>query len=82
MNGSVINADNFQDLDGQTAGVNNLSVPRMGGNGNDTGILVFQGKPIQEFAIGGQELWIDRICLPTGDPTRVNLWSIALSLKS
>ena len=63
----MINADNFQDLDGQTAGGITLSVP-MGGNGNDTGILVFQGKPIQEFAIGGQELWIDRICLLTGDP--------------
>jgi len=30
--------------------------------------LVFQGQPIQEFAIGGQELWIDRICVLTGDP--------------
>ena len=34
----------------------------MGGNGNDAGILVMHGQPIQEFAIGGQELWIDRIC--------------------
>ena len=41
VNGSVINADNFQDLDGQTAGGITLSVP-MGGNGNDTGILEFQ----------------------------------------
>ena len=32
VNGSVINADNFQDLDGQTAGGLTLSVP-MGGNG-------------------------------------------------
>ena len=31
VNGSVINADNFQDLDGQTAGGITLSVP-MGGN--------------------------------------------------
>ena len=61
MNGSVINAFNFQDLDGQTAGGLTLSVP-MGGNGNDAGILVMHGQPIQEFAVGGQELWIDRIC--------------------
>ena len=70
MNGSVINADNFQDLDGQTAGGITLSVP-MGGNGNDTGILEFQGKPIQEFAIEVRNCGLDRICLLTGDPNGV-----------
>ncbi|NBQ26260.1 MAG: hypothetical protein EBU26_18770, partial [Verrucomicrobia bacterium] len=44
----------------------------MGGNGNDAGILVFQGQPIQEFAIGGQELWIDRICVLTDGPGEPN----------
>ena len=82
VNGSVINADNFQDLDGQTAGWNN-PIRAGGGNGNDTGILVFQGKPIQEAAIGGQELWIDRICLLTGDPNEGGTYGrLLLSLKS
>ena len=60
-----------------------------GGLGNDQGELIIEGTPIYNFAIGGQELWIDHICelgmkmdntLPDDCFTFDNLGSSALTV--
>ncbi|MDG1891358.1 MAG: hypothetical protein P8L18_08605, partial [Verrucomicrobiota bacterium] len=65
INGSQANVANFIDLDGSMLGGANISIPR-GGLGNDTGEIHFFGTPINQFSIGGQELWIDHICATEG----------------
>ena len=71
VNGSAIkNAGNIKDLDGMVIGGVRVVVP-VGGFGNDKGELCLfaQGSAISEFAIGGQEFWIDHICAKEkGDP--------------
>ena len=66
VNGDARNVDNFQDLNGLTVGGVLIDVP-IGGHGNDMGEVVLTGV-INDFTIGGQELFIDRICAGQGEP--------------
>ncbi|MDB4796775.1 hypothetical protein OAG77_01110, partial [bacterium] len=59
INGDFRNFANFQDINGSVIGGAVVFVS--GGNGNDQGQLVAFGS-INEFSIGGQELYIDHIC--------------------
>lgn len=68
VNNSFTNFQNFSDINGKTIGgvaVNVLS----GGSGNDKGQIEFTGtmseqtSGLGQFAVGGQELYIDDICL-------------------
>lgn len=67
INNQFVNFNNFSQIHGQTISgvrVNVLS----GGLGNDKGQIEFVGHMIdqasglRQFAVGGQELWIDDIC--------------------
>jgi hypothetical protein len=60
INGDFRNFNNFADLDGQTVGGVQVSV--VNGHGNDRGKLELDGL-ITSFAVGGQELWIDDVCV-------------------
>ena len=60
INGAFVNFEDFQDIDGTTIGGVHVSVPS-GGMGHDSGTLKLQGT-VEQFAIGGQEFWIDHIC--------------------
>ncbi|MEM7312013.1 MAG: GEVED domain-containing protein, partial [Planctomycetota bacterium] len=60
LNGTFTNFENFNQLDGANIGGTQISV--VNGFGNDQGTITFDG-PINSFAIGGQELWIDHLCL-------------------
>lgn len=57
--------ENFQELNGLTIG--GVSVEIIGGNGNDMGVLTLRGQ-IDELKIGGQELFIDQVCLLEDEP--------------
>jgi hypothetical protein len=68
INDEFVNFNNFNDIAGTTIGgvtVNLLS----GGNGNDMGVIEFTGNMIDQsaglgqFSVGGQELYIDDICV-------------------
>ena len=58
INGDFLNFGNFSEINGKTIGGVEVSV--VNGLGNDTGELHLSGK-ITQFAIGGQELYIDHI---------------------
>ncbi len=55
-----MNFENFAQIDGAFIGKVNISV--MDGLGNDQETVMLEGN-IDSFAIGGQELFIDDICL-------------------
>ena len=55
-----MNSENFVQIDGAVIGKVNISV--IDGLGNDQGALTLEGN-IDSFAISGQELFIDDICL-------------------
>jgi hypothetical protein len=59
VNGDFRNFEDFADIDGLTFGGTTVAVTN--GNGNDAGTLRLSG-PLTEFALGGQELWIDDLC--------------------
>lgn len=59
INGDFRNVFNFSDLNGLTIGEVHVTV--VNGFGNDKGSLHLTGL-ISQFAIGGQELWIDPEC--------------------
>jgi hypothetical protein len=58
INGDFRNFGNFNELHGLTVGGVNVSV--VNGAGNDTGKVTLTGT-IDNFSVGGQELWIDNI---------------------
>jgi len=59
INGDFRNFDDFADIDGMTIGGVQVAVATLS---PERGVLVLDG-PISDFAVGGQELWIDEICL-------------------
>jgi len=60
INGEFVNFVTFADIDGAVIG--GVSVSVTNGSGNDQGTLTLTGT-IDSFAIGGQELIIDDVCL-------------------
>jgi len=58
INGDFRNFNLFSDIDGLVIGGVGVSV--VNGFGNDTGSITLTGN-INQFAIGGQELWIDNV---------------------
>ena len=55
----------FAVLDGQTVGGALVSVDSLpSGSGAEAGIVTISGGPIDDVAVGGQELWIDDFCVP------------------
>jgi hypothetical protein len=62
VNGDFRNFDNFDDIDGATIGGATVAVAN--GLGNDKGRLELTGI-IHSFAVGGQELWVDNVCIET-----------------
>ena len=64
VNGDFVNFENFQDINGAVIGGNTINV--VNGSGQDAGVLQVIG-PVHEFAVGGQELWIDHVCRGLGD---------------
>ncbi|MBW7885731.1 MAG: hypothetical protein H3C34_24495, partial [Caldilineaceae bacterium] len=64
INGDFRNIDNLSVLDGLTVGGAAVSVT--GGLGNDAGELKVAG-PISSFSIGGQEFFVDDLCLLKGE---------------
>ena len=68
VNGDLRNFANFKDIDGAVIGGTLVSVP-LGGTGQDKGVLQISGE-VDTFKIGGQELWIDRICTSEVVPAR------------
>jgi len=60
INGDFRNFENFDDIDGDVIGGVDVSV--VNGLGNDRGSLTLSGT-INSFAIGGQELCIDDVCI-------------------
>lgn len=63
INGDFVNFDLMSQLDGTTVG--NVAITVVGGLGNDTGTASFEGEIIS-FAVGGQELFIDKVCARFG----------------
>jgi hypothetical protein len=67
VNNTFANVDNFAALNNKALGGVNINV-LSGGLGNDKGVIEFQGmmpdqnSGLGQFAVGGQELWIDDIC--------------------
>ncbi len=59
VNGDFANFENFADVDGAVIGGAEISV--INGFGDDRGRVTIMG-PVETFAVGGQELYIDRIC--------------------
>ncbi len=60
INGDFRNFDDFHDIDGIEIG--GVDVSAVNGFGNDNGSLTLSGT-INSFAIGGQELCIDDVCM-------------------
>lgn len=79
INGDFRNFENMQDINGATIG--GVQVTVYGGFGNDRGVLILEGI-INQFSIGGQEFFIDHVCIgkllppppppPTDDCIRFN----------
>ncbi|OXU14839.1 DUF7901 domain-containing protein [Sedimentisphaera salicampi] len=63
VNGDFQNFNNFADINGYTIGGCSISVTN--GYGNDKGTLQIQGT-VNQFKIGGQELFIDDVCPSCG----------------
>jgi hypothetical protein len=61
INGDFRNFENFDEINGLTIG--GVTVAIVNGSGNDMGTLSLSGGPIAQFAIGGQELYIDDIAM-------------------
>ena len=61
INGDFHNFNDFSDING--AFIGGTQVMAINGFGNDTGALILSGGPITDFVIGGQELWIDDVCI-------------------
>lgn len=59
VNGDLRNTANFADLNGQTIGGVTMTVNDP--TGANRGTIVLDGV-IEEFEVGGQELWIDDLC--------------------
>ena len=59
VNGDFRNFQNFAGINGSTIG--GCAVTVTNGYGNDTGTVTIQGT-IQQFKVGGQELFIDDVC--------------------
>ncbi len=59
VNRILKNFADFKDIDGSEIGGVKVTVVS-GGNGNDSGVLELRG-PIQSFAVGGRELYLDDI---------------------
>lgn len=64
INGALQNVENLAALDGMTIGGAVVSVT--GGLGNDAGELRIEGL-IHEFEIGGQEFFLDDVCVVKGE---------------
>ncbi len=60
INGDFANFNLMKDIDGATIG--GVQVTVFGGSGNDRGVLILEGT-INDFAIGGQEFFIDHVCI-------------------
>ena len=60
VNSDFVNFDDFQDIDGMVIG--GVTAHVVNGFGNDKGRLRLVGI-IHNFSVGGQELWIDDICV-------------------
>jgi hypothetical protein len=65
INGECRNVANFSDVSNQLVGGVHVRVEEFGDPGQSCGALYAEGT-IEEFVIGGQELWIDnvRVCAP------------------
>ena len=61
VNSDFVNFENFSEIDGAVIGGVTVSV--VGGTGGDTGVATLIGS-ISDFAVGGQELFIDDLCTP------------------
>jgi hypothetical protein len=61
INGDLHNFEDFQQVNGAVIGGTTVSVP-VGGSGQDAGVLEIAGT-IQSLKVGGQELWIDHVCV-------------------
>jgi hypothetical protein len=59
INGDFVNFEDFADINGKVIGGVDVSV--FNGHGNDMGMLILNGS-VTDFAIGGQELFIDDVC--------------------
>jgi hypothetical protein len=68
VNGDTANVGDMVDLDGTSLGGLGVSVLASQTGNNWFGTLSVDGA-IRDFAIGGQELWIDDVCFLTGDGT-------------
>jgi hypothetical protein len=62
INGEFKNVENFISLNGATIGGVLVQVTQAAGGGGVKGVIVLTGV-IETLAIGGQELWVDHICL-------------------
>ena len=62
INGEFVNFENFADINGRVIGGVMTSV--LNGNGKGIGFLNLSGE-INTLSVGGQELWIDNMCLQT-----------------
>ena len=60
INGEFVNFENFADVNGRVIGSVMISV--LNGDGKDAGFLNLSGA-IKSLSVGGQELWIDNVCL-------------------
>jgi hypothetical protein len=67
VNGDWLNFANFADIHGLMVG--QVMIMATNGYGNDQGMVALIG-PIQSFAVGGQELWLDDVCYCAGPETR------------
>jgi len=61
INGDFRNFENFDEINGGVIG--GVEVTVVNGHGNDKGILSLSGGSIAQFAVGGQELFIDDIAM-------------------
>ncbi len=66
VNGDLRNVENFALLDGATVGGARVSVT--GGLGHDSGEIQIVGA-IASFAVGGQEFFVDDLCIVKGETT-------------
>lgn len=60
VNGTLVNFNNFADIDGSVIG--GVAVSVINGFGNDAGSVTLLGA-INDWMVFGQELWIDDLCL-------------------